>query len=72
MKACVYVQNSGVGNLVNPLTSLCIPSGVNPLVVIGHRHTLPQHKIMGETDKKIMDTIGYENYIIVHGANNVK
>lgn len=71
-RACVYIQNSGLGNIINPLTSLCQPSGVCPLIVVGHRHTLPQHKIMGETDKAILDLVGYENYIIVHGANNVK
>ena len=71
-KPCVYLQNSGLGNIINPLTSLCIPSNVLPLLVIGHRHTLPQHKIMGEVDKKILDIIGYENYILVEGSNNVK
>ena len=71
-KSCVYLQNSGLGNIINPLTSLCIPHGIFPLLVIGHRHTLPQHKIMGETDKKILDMIGYENYILVEGSNNAK
>ena len=71
-KVCVYLQNSGLGNIINPLTSLCLPSGVCPLLVIGHRHTLPQHKIMGDVDKKMLDLIGYENYIIVEGNNNVK
>ena len=71
-KACVYIQNSGLGNLINPLTSLCLPADICPLIVVGHRHTLPQHKIMGETDKKLLDLMGYKNYIIVHGANNVK
>jgi len=71
-KACVYMQNSGLGNAINPLTSLCIPAGIAPLLVIGHRHTLPQHKIMGEVDEKLLNLIGYENYIIVDGDNNVK
>ena len=71
-KSCVYMQNSGIGNIINPLTSLCIPFDISPLIVIGHRHTLPQHKIMGEIDDKIMDIIGYKNYIIVYGNNNVK
>jgi len=71
-KPCVYLQNSGLGNLINPLTSLCMPFGVNPLLVIGHRHTLPQHRIMGETDEKLLKVIGYKNYIIAHGTNNVK
>ncbi len=71
-KSCVYLQNSGLGNIINPLASLCIPHNIKPLLVIGHRHTLPQHKIMGETDKKILDLIGYDKYIIIQGENNVK
>jgi phosphonopyruvate decarboxylase len=71
-KPCVYLQNSGLGNIINPLTSLCIPSKIFPLLVIGHRHTLPQHRVMGEIDKKLLELIGYENYILVDGDNNAK
>ena len=71
-RACVYLQNSGLGNIINPLTSLCIPFGIEPLLVIGHRHTLPQHKIMGEIDKDLMKLLSYENYLIIEGSNNVK
>jgi len=71
-RPCVYLQNSGLGNIINPLTSLCIPSKVFPLLVIGHRHTLPQHKVMGEIDKQLLELIGYENYILVDGDNNAK
>ena len=70
-RTCVYLQNSGLGNIINPLTSLCIPHGIFPHLIVGHRHTLPQHKIMGETDKEILDLIGYSNYTIVEGSNNV-
>tara|TARA_R100000808_G_C2155395_1_gene167780 strand:+ start:8946 stop:9341 length:396 start_codon:yes stop_codon:yes gene_type:complete len=71
-KPCVYLQNSGLGNCINPLTSLCIPFGIEPLLIIGHRHTLPQHKVMGEVDQKILDLIGYSNYILICGENNAK
>ena len=71
-KSCIYLQNSGLGNIINPLTSLCIPFKINPLLIIGHRHTLEQHRIMGESDEKILQTIGYTNYIIIKGENNVK
>ena len=30
-KTCVYLQNSGLGNIINPITSLCIPHNVKPL-----------------------------------------
>ena len=68
---CIYFQNSGLGNIINPLTSLCIPHGIYPFLVIGHRHTLPQHKVMGEIDEDILRLIGYKNYIIIRGDNNV-
>jgi phosphonopyruvate decarboxylase len=71
-KACVYMQNSGLGNAINPLTSLCLPFDIKPLLVVGHRHTLPQHRIMGEVDQSILDIIGYDNYKIIRGENNVK
>ena len=71
-KPCVYLQNSGLGNIINPITSLCMPAKIEPLLVIGHRHTLPQHKIMGETDEQILRIIGYNNYILAYGHNNVK
>jgi phosphonopyruvate decarboxylase len=71
-KSCVYLQNSGLGNIINPITSLCIPHDVRPLLIIGHRHTLPQHKVMGEVDEKILDLIDYLPYIIVKGSNSVK
>ena len=70
-KTCVYLQNSGLGNVINPLTSLCIPYKIFPHLIIGHRHTLSQHKIMGETDKQLLELIGYSNYTIVEGSNNV-
>jgi phosphonopyruvate decarboxylase len=69
-KSCVYLQNSGLGNLINPLTSLCIPFDIHPLLIIGHRHTLEQHKVMGDTDRKILELLGYKNFIIVEGSNN--
>lgn len=71
-KSCVYLQNSGLGNIINPITSLCMPFKVEPLLVIGHRHTLEQHKVMGETDEQILQLIGYTNYIIIKGENNIK
>ena len=49
-----------------------MPFKIAPLLIIGHRHTLEQHKVMGDTDEKILQVIGYENYIIIKGENNVK
>jgi sulfopyruvate decarboxylase TPP-binding subunit len=69
-KPCVYMQNAGLGHAVNPLASLCVPYGTPVRLVIGHRHSLPQHKVMGEIDEKLLDLLGWEDAIVVHGANN--
>ena len=64
-KPCVYMQNSGLPFATNPLTSLCIPYGIDFLLVIGHRHTLPQHRVIGEVDESILKLIGWSNYVLV-------
>lgn len=69
-KPCVYMQNAGLGHAVNPLASLCVPYGIPVRLVIGHRHSLPQHKVMGEIDEKLLELLGWEDAIVVHGANN--
>ena len=71
-KPCVYMQNSGLGNVVNPIASLCHPFNIFPLLIIGHRHSLPQHKIMGLIDEKLLSLLDYPNYILVYGDNNEK
>ncbi len=69
-KPCVYLQNAGLGHTVNPLTSLCIPYGIDMLLVVGHRHTLPQHRVMGEIDEQLLQLMGWRNYVMVSGDNN--
>lgn len=69
-RSCVYLQNAGLGHTINPLTSLCIPYEIELLLVVGHRHTLPQHRVMGEIDARMLELIGWDDVIIVDGANN--
>ena len=69
-KPCVYMQNAGLGHAINPLTSLCIPYEIDLLLVVGHRHTLPQHRVMGEVDSLLLDLIGWDNYILVGGSGS--
>jgi phosphonopyruvate decarboxylase len=66
----VYLQNAGLGHAVNPLTSLCIPYGIEMTLVVGHRHTLPQHRVMGEIDERLLELIGWDDYVLVEGENN--
>lgn len=59
--ACVYMQNSGLGNVVNPLTSLAHPDvyGVPMLLLVGWRgepgmKDEPQHKYMGKITLELL------------------
>ncbi len=62
--ACVYMQNSGLGNIVNPLTSLANKEvyGIPMLFLIGFRgepgeHDEPQHKFMGRITESLLDCL---------------
>lgn len=67
--ACVYMQNSGLGNTVNPLTSLASEEvyGIPMLLLIGWRgqpgkKDEPQHKFMGHVTLPMLKVlnISYE------------
>jgi phosphonopyruvate decarboxylase len=68
-KPCVYLQNAGLGHAVNPLTSLCLPYGIDLQLIVGHRDTLPQHRVMGDVDVDLLRLIGWDHYILVRGAS---
>ena len=63
--ACVYMQNSGEGNIINPLASLTDPEVYNipVLLLIGWRgrpgvHDEPQHVKQGKVTTGLMNTMG--------------
>lgn len=73
---CVYMQNSGLGNAVNPITSLannkvyCIPM----LLLVGWRgepgkHDEPQHKYMGEITEGLLKILDIP-YSIIDSATS--
>lgn len=69
--ACVYMQNSGLGNIVNPITSLANEKvyDIPMLLVIGWRgepgfHDEPQHKFMGEITEDLLKVLDIEYSII--------
>ena len=62
---CVYMQNSGEGNIVNPLLSLVDEDvyRIPMLLVIGWRgepgeHDEPQHKKQGKVTLSLLETMG--------------
>lgn len=63
--ACVYMQNSGEGNIINPLASLTDPEvySIPVLLLIGWRgrpgvHDEPQHVKQGKVTTGLLNTMG--------------
>lgn len=63
--AAVYLQNSGLGNAINPLVSLMDPEvyGIPVLLIIGWRgtpgvHDEPQHRKQGAITLQQLDVLG--------------
>ena len=75
---CVYMQNSGLSNAINPLISLAHKKVYKiPLIlIIGWRgspnnNDEPQHQIKGEITKKILKLLNI-NYEIIRTNKNLK
>ena len=75
---CVYLQNSGLGNAINPLISInnknvySIPS----LLIIGWRgspnsNDEPQHKAKGKITRDILKLLGIK-YCILRNKKDLK
>jgi phosphonopyruvate decarboxylase len=69
--ACVYMQNSGIGNTVNPITSIVSAEVYNipMLFIVGYRGSPglkdePQHKFMGRITERIFDCLEIEYEVI--------
>jgi len=60
----VLIQNSGLGNLINPLTSLVMPYRIGVAVFMSLRgwpdpaRDEPQHAVMGSTSHALLDALG--------------
>ncbi len=68
---CIYMQNSGIGNTVNPVTSLANKAvyDIPMLLIIGWRgepgkKDEPQHRFMGEITKEMLDVMEIPNSIL--------
>ena len=69
--ACVYLQNSGLGNIINPLASLTNDKvyAIPALLVIGWRgepgvHDEPQHVFQGEVTLPLLETMNIPYFIL--------
>lgn len=73
---CVYMQNSGEGNIINPLASLMDKDVYNipVLLLIGWRgqpgvHDEPQHVKQGQITTALLDTLGISYAILSKDEN---
>lgn len=73
--ALVYMQNSGIGNAVNPIASLLHEQvyGIPCLFVVGWRgepgvHDEPQHKFQGAVTVETLELIGIKTFILEKGS----
>ena len=67
----VYMQNSGEGNVINPVASLCNEKvyGIPMIFVVGWRgepgiHDEPQHIYQGEVTVRLLDDMDIRSYVI--------
>jgi len=74
--SCVYMQNSGQGNAVNPLASLADPDvySIPMLLLVGWRgmpgvHDEPQHVKQGKITLSLFETMGIPTYVIPEGCD---
>lgn len=69
-RRAVFLQNSGLGNVVNPLASLVAPYGVPVLAVMSMRGwpdpaaDEPQHQLMGRATIGLLDQLGLWHTIL--------
>jgi len=76
---CVYMQNAGLGNAINPLLSLADPTvyGIPMLLLVGWRgepglSDEPQHIKQGRIQQNILDTLEIPYEIISASENNIQ
>jgi len=75
----VFLQNSGLGNLINPLLSLCAPYQIPALMWISHRAQpgstdAIHHVPMGEATEPLLAAMGirYERFDPAHATAQVE
>jgi phosphoenolpyruvate phosphomutase len=73
----IYLQNSGLGNIINPLQSLCDVFSIPVLLLIGWRgepfkKDEPQHKTQGKSTLNMLNNLDIPNQILSTDINEVE
>jgi sulfopyruvate decarboxylase subunit alpha len=67
-RAVVLMQCSGLGNALNALASLCLPSGIGVPLVLSMRGTLgeanPSQVPMGRATPALLDALGIQAFVL--------
>lgn len=71
----VMLQNSGLGNCINPLASLAIPYDIPALLIVSWRgepltEDEPHHQLMGEITLNLLKLLGIESQVIYEGTTD--
>jgi len=64
-KPVVYLQSSGLGHLVNPITSLLQPYGMSVHLLISLRTEPFEHHYMGKLAVPLLELLRYDDYTLV-------
>lgn len=64
-KPLVYIQSSGLGHLVNPITSLLTPYEIPIHILISLRSAPFEHFEMHRITRDLLKLMNYDNYTIV-------
>ncbi len=64
-KPLVYLQSSGLGHLVNPITSLLKPYGLSVHLLISLRTQPFEHEFMHKIAGRLLELLDYDNYTIL-------
>lgn len=74
----VYMQNSGLGNAINPLISMCHPKvySIPMILMIGWRGSTnendePQHQLKGKITKSILKLLNIK-FLVLNGNKDIK
>ena len=64
-KPLVFLQNSGLGNIVDIITSLLKPYGIEIDLLISVRNKPEHHAFMGKITKKLLKLLEYKKYTLL-------
>ena len=65
-KPLVFLQNSGLGTLVDIITSLLKPYGIKEIdLLISVRNKPQHHAFMGKISRKLLKLLEYKNYRLI-------